>query len=701
MNITKCIVMVAAVSAFALSAAGDETARSNTKWPTPAETGKISEDLIYSVDRVPERLFDTARSVEVITLDEIWRKSGRTLSDLLADEAGIIVKRLDYSVASPMIRGLSGKQVLILIDGMKINSSTWGANREYLNFIDINLIERIEIVRGVVSVLGTESLGGVINIITRKGSPNGEHFGASLITRYSSGDRGFATPVQIYGSGDRYRFFADVNFFHTQNMRAGGDVGGIPNSGYQQKGGSGSLQYLIAPDKSLTAMVTDFQENGVQRAGLINPGPPTPSAGTYTRYDAKPIRLRAAHVVYEDVANHLFSDSLRVSLGWTHQEIGRDRVRVSAPTTLANQLDRTSMKALNLELGKFLGAHHLVYGIDYSTEAIHSTAFSQNLVTGSVTSQRGQYMDGANYRTSGIYLNDRFDIGNWLTVVAGTRYGSFASRGREQSVVGELSINSTKSAFTETLNLSFHAGPHLNLIANAIRGFRAPNIDELARYNFGPAAIEIPAPNLEPEKVTSYEAGLKFDHPTFAASAFYFSNHFRELITRRPTTFNGQPCLRPDNSRPCSPNDPIFVQNANWINMTRHGYEMEARYHLTPSLVLHSGYTYFQIADSTELPIPHGSLGNVLARYTLTSSARAPWMEIQHLFQTGSSSINGVSTSLPRFAEWNIRGGMNVSRNFRFTLGVQNLLDRENLYPLSQTTYQPGRQLIVATELRF
>jgi len=156
----------------------------STGQPTLAETSKLSEDLIYSVDRTPERLFETPRSVSVITIDDLWRKNGRSLADILANEAGIIVTMNQYSSASPVVRGLSGKQVQILIDGIKINNSIYGTTQEYLNFIDPSMIERIEVVRGVVSVLGTESLGGVVNIITRKGPAGGEEFGGAAVSCY-------------------------------------------------------------------------------------------------------------------------------------------------------------------------------------------------------------------------------------------------------------------------------------------------------------------------------------------------------------------------------------------------------------------------------------------------------------------------------------------------------------------------------------
>src|SRR3954464_7847237 len=81
--------------------------------------------LVYSVNRTPERTFDTGRAVQVITAQDIWRKNARTLPELLVDEAGIFVQQTNYGGGSPIIRGLMGKQIVILIDGVRLNNATF------------------------------------------------------------------------------------------------------------------------------------------------------------------------------------------------------------------------------------------------------------------------------------------------------------------------------------------------------------------------------------------------------------------------------------------------------------------------------------------------------------------------------------------------------------------------------------------------
>ena len=198
---------------------------------------KLSEGLIYSVDRTPERTFETSRAVQVITSEEIRRTNPRGLADLLEEQTGVAIAET-HSGGIASIRGLSGKQVMLLLDGVKVNNATWGGTtREYLDFIDLNQVDRIEIVRGVVSVLGTESLGGVINIITKKGSPNGQTFGGTVSARYASADRSISTPIEVFGSNGPLRYDGGIAAGTFDNVVGGGAVGTQTFSSYRDLSG--------------------------------------------------------------------------------------------------------------------------------------------------------------------------------------------------------------------------------------------------------------------------------------------------------------------------------------------------------------------------------------------------------------------------------------------------------------------------------
>ena len=119
--------------------------------------------------RHDQRLIDSPRQIGVVTAEDIRRRNYRSTPDALSDIVGVFVQETNDGGGSPIIRGLVGNQILILVDGIRLNNGAYrlGPN-QYLNTIDLNQIERIEVVRGAGSVLyGSDALGGVVNIITR------------------------------------------------------------------------------------------------------------------------------------------------------------------------------------------------------------------------------------------------------------------------------------------------------------------------------------------------------------------------------------------------------------------------------------------------------------------------------------------------------------------------------------------------------
>ena len=127
--------------------------------------------------RHDQRLIDSPRQIAVVTAEDIRRRNYRSTPDALADILGVFVQETNDGAGSPIIRGLVGNQILILVDGIRLNNGAYrlGPN-QYLNTIDLNQIERIEVVRGAGSVLyGSDALGGVVNIITRAAGREAGH----------------------------------------------------------------------------------------------------------------------------------------------------------------------------------------------------------------------------------------------------------------------------------------------------------------------------------------------------------------------------------------------------------------------------------------------------------------------------------------------------------------------------------------------
>jgi outer membrane cobalamin receptor len=132
-----------------------------------------SGDVFLSLTRKYEPLVDLPTGVSVITPDQIQKKNARNLGEIIENETGITRSRAGTlgQLSDITIRGSSSKQVLVLIDGRRVNSVAGGTVD--LNTIAADSIERVEIIRGAASAIyGTSAFGGVINVITKKPKDN-------------------------------------------------------------------------------------------------------------------------------------------------------------------------------------------------------------------------------------------------------------------------------------------------------------------------------------------------------------------------------------------------------------------------------------------------------------------------------------------------------------------------------------------------
>jgi hemoglobin/transferrin/lactoferrin receptor protein len=666
-----------------------------------AETDRLSEDLIYSVTRSPERTFDTARSVLVITAEDIRRRAGRGLADILADSAGIYVRRGLVSGGAAVVRGLAGNQVLILIDGMKLTNGTWGDEMgDYLNLVDISQIERVEIVRGVVSVLGTESLGGTINIIMKKGSPGGEKVTGLVGFRFSTADRSTSVPVAVMGQVGKLRYSAGMTSRDLNDLRGGEDVGKQAVSGYAERSGYASAQYLLSPNRTLSATYSDMEQSDLRvfAYGLIGPA----------RY--KPVHTQLGSLSYFDLTERPWADSFRVATSWNHQADGHV-VEVVAPAVHADRTDTDTQFGFSVEAGKFLGAttHHLVYGMDLSTETTTSLSIETDRTTGAINTARSRTTPGARYDTFGFYVSDHFSIRERLTASIGARYGIFALKASESSFLGNFELDKRQGDYSASLNLIYHATPSLNLIGNAMRGFRTPNIYDATAMVWGVNTVQVPSAEVSTESVMSYELGAKYHSERFSGTAFYFRTDLHDLLVRAQGTLNGLPFYDSNGDGVHDSWEGSILQTRNVGKGTINGFELDGKLQLPRKFELAANVartTGTNTASDEPFPYIPPVFGALKLRY-LPVTRHDFWGEAvlnvagaQDRISSAELADPALANGTPAYHAISIRGGASLTKRIEATLSLENLLDEEYRFHGSHV-YEPGRQLIVATQFHF
>jgi len=186
--------------------------------------------------RLPTLLSETTQGVSVITREQIEDRNPATAVDLMKDVPGVYVDQVGGpgGVASIHIRGSDPEHVLVLIDGVRVNDPMLSRGGSYdLSSLDLADVERIEVIRGSGSAIyGADAMGGVVNIVTRRGKGDGVTGSAGI----EGGGQDYARAAgSISGGSDKVRFSANASGLRDGETEDGSTI--------DLKTFSGSLSY--------------------------------------------------------------------------------------------------------------------------------------------------------------------------------------------------------------------------------------------------------------------------------------------------------------------------------------------------------------------------------------------------------------------------------------------------------------------------
>ena len=195
------------------------------------------EEVVVTGQFSPQSMKNSLYKVRSVNSDQIRQKAPLDVQSLLNTEIGI---RLSNDMALGEtdfeLMGMSGNNVKILMDGIPMIDR--GSTKQSLSQLDVNRIERVEIVEGPMSVVyGTDALAGVINIITKKGGDKPIQGEASVA--YNGASNGFAESLSAFGGMNGFKYRVSGSYSDQGNLRT--PDGEAPNTSFRQKEGSAFL----------------------------------------------------------------------------------------------------------------------------------------------------------------------------------------------------------------------------------------------------------------------------------------------------------------------------------------------------------------------------------------------------------------------------------------------------------------------------
>ena len=495
--------------------------------------------------------FDVSAAVTHVDSADIQAETPGVLAEMLRGLPGAFFQQTTPGQGIPIIRGLKGSQVLHLVDGMRLNNAFFrDAPNQYLGLVDAYAVERVEVVRGAAGTLyGADAMGGVVNVIT----PEPVFTGAAwqqqgrLYAGFGSADDGWVGRASTRGGRAGLGFSAGVSWQDRGDRRTGSGETVRP-SAYRSESVDLKLVADIGDRSDLMFSAQALEQPSTPRVDEMVPGygQDDPSS---SRYYFEPNRRGFLHARYRLQPAAEWLQQIEVHLA--RQVITDDRLTQDFGSAIVTtEANESVLDGLTLQFDSPLpGDALLTWGLEYYADEVASSRSRRDLGSGDALSARSRFPDGSSMDSAAAYLSGEWHLGDRLTYGAGLRYSRFDIRLPASPDVDAVEL--TPSDLTGDLRLLYALTPELHLVANAGRGFRPPNIFDLAALGPRPGnRFNVANPGLQPESVWSYDLGLKSSGARWRYEIFAFYLDYRDKITSVATgevTPGGRTVVRSEN----------------------------------------------------------------------------------------------------------------------------------------------------------
>lgn len=455
--------------------------------------------VVITATRFPIKQSLTGKVLSIITSEQLEKNSGRTLTEVLNMQAGIIINGTNSSPGSVLgtyMRGAATGKTLILIDGIPAYDAS-GISGEYdLNFIALDQVERIEVLKGSQSTLyGSDAVAGVINIITKKGGAKKINGNVNL----AAGSYGtFKTGVGVNGTAGKTNYNVQFNTINSAGFSSAYDASGVSNfdkDGYDQAVVRATVNQKVNNKLNLH-LTTQFSK---YKADV--------DAGTFT--DDKNYTIT--------IKNALAGIGADYAIGKTTL-----RLNYNYNTTERKYFDDSTQRAdESFSKSKYIGKSHFIeaysnisindhvdilVGADYRNQITEQEYLSIHPIYGPYSTAIG---DTAKVNQFGAYASVIVKDVNGFNLEVGSRYNNFNKYG---------------DVFTFSFNPSYNINKQIKLFANVASGFKAPSLYQVYG-DYKPRTGE-----LNPEKSLSFEAGAQYVKENVKLRAVYFVRNLKDNI---------------------------------------------------------------------------------------------------------------------------------------------------------------------------
>ncbi|WDE15326.1 TonB-dependent receptor [Acinetobacter schindleri] len=634
-------------------ASAKEQQESTSSLEAPTSDAVKLNTIVVTASGTEVNVKDAPASISVVTSEDIQRQPFNSIAEVLSDLPGVTGGYSNVGAGSKItFRGMPDKYTLILVDGKRIGNQSLLGHRpdkvdQDLNWITPEMIERIEVVRGSMSTLyGSEAVGGVINIITKK-VPN--ELSGSVSVNYSKPDTSQRGDTKTYGATLAGPLTESLGFRLGANRtdRA---------ADKEADGGSGSTADTV--NGRLTWALSDSQTLNFDASWGNDKSETEETAGEQFGYEMERFGLGVGH-------EGQFSNGLTTNIDLYHNEIqNNDQSFVNDDKVETKALETVLDLKATQEHQIFGKRNDLTVGAQYKYEQVSNASNMGNLgedVNGNPLTNNDLEPD--NYSWS-VFAEDQIHLQDNFILTLGGRLDNDEEYG---------------SNFSPRGYVVYHPSEAWTVKGGVSSSFRAPNLRERSGTSStgsmgmgctsliplgypGGGCQMLGNPDLDPETSVNYELAVGYEEDGYGVDLTYFLSDIEDLIQN---SYLGS-----------TPSGVWYTTQRNVGEARTSGLELTFKLPLTDYLRFNGNATYMLESENKTtgeslLETPELTLnGSLLWDVTDSLSLHA---KVQYL---GKQSLQ-IGDTTPTFAKAYTTADIGANYTFNdhltFRAGVQNV----------------------------
>lgn len=555
-------------------------------WAQAQETvndsaSKELSEVVISASKFPEKKLNIAQRIDVISSKYISRVNAQNTGDLLMNTGNVFVQKSQQGGSSPVIRGFEASRVLLVVDGVRLNNLIYRSGHlQNAITVDQNMLSSMEVLYGPASTIyGSDALGGVVHFRTKDpvlSTGNATLVKGSGFARYSSANNEKTIHEDINLGWKKFAWLQSYTYSDFGDMKMGANypaayptfgrrdsfvtrINGIDTvmknanpqvqkfSGYKQWD---LLQKLLFKQSDNVTHILNVQYSN------------TTNVPRYDRLqDKRNGTFRFAEWYYGPQERLLTAYELRIAkAGWfdnVNLNLNYQAIEESRYTRdyrrydrLDGRVEKVNVAGFVVDTRKIWKGNELTIGIDGQYNTLQSTASRVNINTGASTKLDTRYPNGKNNQlNAGLFAqhvykfkNKKLVLNDGLRLQTIRLHSTIADNSFFNLPFTEIEQNNT--TVTGNVGLVYLPAAGSKLSVNIASGFRAPNVDDLAKiFESSTAARQVIVPNnnIKPERTYNIDLGISQNigkNIRIEASTFY--TWFRNALVKAPYRLNGQ-----------------------------------------------------------------------------------------------------------------------------------------------------------------